>query len=410
MTDVKSNQSEFSVGVAVADGLAELVESLLEDLGPTGLKLTGIQPMANLIRRWGKSNKFVTHGLDAAVRTAVRAAGLPAPLREFLTEFSDAYFDRVKILADKPKEEEVKQAVEEGKREASGRLSDFLARFKKSKPSFSAMVLQLDEQEFEELFEAVAYLNASDQKEYEAWNSLKELIASVEELKLIAKSAKGQETVTEKKTEDVIAEADAKKAVYDKAVFAAGATKAVYDKAVVAAGATKAVYDKALAEANAIKAVYDKAIAEANMIKAVHDEAGVAADVKKAVYDKAIAEANMIRAVYDKAVAAANEKKSVYDKAVAAANEKKSAYDKALDGLAQKKTACNAKRMMETLRFLHGRNLNLIDDLKAFAKGEETPQIKKLAETLKEATAAMKKMADTWHDRAEAIQAKRRSR
>lgn len=268
MTQEKQKQREFSAGILVADGLAEIVEGLLEDLGPTGLLLTGIMPLANLIRGWGKSNKFVTHGLDAVVRTAIRAAGLPPPLREFLTEFSDAYFDRVKTLAGKPKEDEaenVKRTVEEGKHNAFARLSDFIAKYK-LKLSFTSLVLKLDDLERFDLFQEIRYLKENDPKEFEAWNSMKELIASLNELKLIIKSAEAQ--------------------------------------------------------------------------------TGVAA---------------------------------------------------------------KAKRMMEYLRFLHDRNSGLIDNLKAFVKGEETPQIKSLAETLKDVTVRMNKQAETWHERAEAIRARRRS-
>lgn len=266
MAQDKQNKREFSAGMILADGLAELVESLLEDLGPTGLQLTGIQPLATAIRKLGVENKFMTHGFDVVVRTAVRAAGLPAPLREFLTEFFDAYFDKVKTLASNPREHEVYHAREMGKQKAMDRLRIFLKKAT-VKPSFSALVLQLDEQDFAELFSAVQYLKVSNPKEHEAWNSLKESIASVAELQRIIKSAQAETTVQEK-----------------------------------------------------------------------------------------------------------------------------------------------AKRMMECLRFLHSRNPNPMDDFKAFLKGEKTPQIKKLADTLKEATAALNKQADTWHARAEAIRAKRRSR
>lgn len=172
-------KDKFSPGMVIADGLAELVESLIEDLGPTGLALTGIQPIVDGLRAVGANNKAMVGGLDVLCRTALRSSDMNPALREFLKEFSDAYFDKIRNLSEEANEGQVQRAKGEGIKKASAKLREFLAK-QKAKPSFASMLAKLN---FGERSRLHVWVHDLEPQQLKEWNEFKERIGSLDELR-----------------------------------------------------------------------------------------------------------------------------------------------------------------------------------------------------------------------------------
>ncbi|MBI4139132.1 hypothetical protein HY479_03210 [Candidatus Uhrbacteria bacterium] len=175
-------RKEFSAGILIADGLAELVENIMEDLGPTGLTLTGMQPLVAALKKVGADNPTVIHGLDLGMRTAIRVGGLHPALREFLIEFSDAYFDKVKALSKDASENQVKQARGQGIDNARGKLREFVKKMAAKKP-YAALESLLPRKMRMKHLEWTAWMGRHLPEVHECWMDYREKIESTQRIK-----------------------------------------------------------------------------------------------------------------------------------------------------------------------------------------------------------------------------------
>lgn len=182
MTMHGPNQNqEFTPGVAIASGLAEAVEMIVEEMGPLGLMVTGIEPILEGLKAIGLANRFTIHGMDVILKGFIRQHVTHAPTREFLTEFSDSYFDRLKLLSADPTPKQVEQAKGMGLSKARAKL-DELKRKSSAKKPFSVLESLLPTARREALFAWVELIRTNDHHAFDRWEILKERIDTKERI------------------------------------------------------------------------------------------------------------------------------------------------------------------------------------------------------------------------------------
>jgi hypothetical protein len=170
-------------GQVAADAISEFIEILIEDLGPFGLDATGLTAIKALLKKVGLDNSYVIHTVDTAFRIGLRHVLHNKPLlRETLIGVSDAYFDKLKLLPDKPNQEQMQKAKAEGQKSAFAKMREFTAK-KNAKPSHEKLLEQLEPAELKEYARWMAHLQVKLPEQSKQWKSLREKIGSLKILK-----------------------------------------------------------------------------------------------------------------------------------------------------------------------------------------------------------------------------------
>lgn len=174
-----------NAGQVAVDALSEFIELIIEDLGPFGLDATGLTTVKDLLKKVGLDNTYVIHTADTGVRLALRGFLHDKPLlRETLIGVSDAYFDKLKSLPDKPTMEQVQRAKGEATKSGTAKLREYIAK-KNAKPSFEKLYTQLTPAEQATLSAWVAWMNINEKQQYKEWLKLREKIGSIDILRSV---------------------------------------------------------------------------------------------------------------------------------------------------------------------------------------------------------------------------------
>ncbi len=178
------NKKEVAL-TGVLSLFSEFLENGLEGLDDAELSLTGIPQLAKLLKSIGAADPRFAHGLDIGLRMLIRTV-CPHPVwKDFLVELSDAYFDKTKDLLGKEVDEKQElQARLQGADKARAKLREFVKK-QTAKSTFAAMLTKLGVEERSSLHEWVHWMKISDAAAFKEWNTLKEQIGSVDELREI---------------------------------------------------------------------------------------------------------------------------------------------------------------------------------------------------------------------------------
>ena len=174
-----------NAGQVAADALSEFIELVIEDLGPFGLDAIGLTTVKELLKQVGLNNTYAIHAADTGMRLALRGFLHDKPLlRETLIGVSDAYFDKLKTLPDKPNMEQVQRAKGEATRNGMAKLREFIAK-KNAKPSFEKLYTQLSGPEQQTLAKWFTWLSVNEKQQHAEWLKLREKIGSLELLRSV---------------------------------------------------------------------------------------------------------------------------------------------------------------------------------------------------------------------------------
>lgn len=169
-------QTEFSPGILIADGASELVENQIAQLEGLGLDVTGISAIVRGIKRVGLDNPKVIGGLDVLIKTTIRMTVTNAPLREFLLEVVDAYWDKVKILSQDSSQDEVRRARGSGIEAAKAKIKNFLDKRNAKKPFFAIIDMLHPNEQLALFYYENALRQFGDPEDVERYEAMKPLI------------------------------------------------------------------------------------------------------------------------------------------------------------------------------------------------------------------------------------------
>jgi hypothetical protein len=169
-------------GLLIADGLSELLEIGIEDLGVFGLHATGLTALKEVLTKIGGDNKYVVHGLDMSVRLGLQRFFPDQPvLRETLISVSDAYFDKLRLLPPEPSEPQLQRAKAEGMKNGLLKIKEFVAK-KNAKPSFEKLYTQLETGQRSALSGWMAWMCEHAKHRHQEWLVLRERIGTLQVL------------------------------------------------------------------------------------------------------------------------------------------------------------------------------------------------------------------------------------
>lgn len=172
-------------GQVAADAISEFIEILIEDLGQFGLDATGLTAIKALLKRIGLDNSYAIHTADTAFRIGLRHVLHDKPLlRETLIGVSDAYFDKLKLLPDKPNQEQMQKAKAEGQKSAYAKMRELVAK-KNAKPSFEKLLEQLEPAELDEYGRWMEYMIVKLPEQTKEWKTFRDKIGSLKILKAV---------------------------------------------------------------------------------------------------------------------------------------------------------------------------------------------------------------------------------